>query len=350
MNERPIDCTRNRLRVGSEGAFIAGEPVTYKALGVCPLYLSTGSRVRYLTYEEAIEKGTVTVSEVSEGGSVPELLLKNTGGEKVLVMDGEQLIGAKQNRILNTTVMIAARSKVTIPVSCVEQGRWHFAGVKEMRDSMSPLYAKVRASKSQQVTDNLRSRKVYSSNQGAIWSDIAGRLESDGIPAPTLAMNDHYASRGDELAAFREHFSLDRFKRKETGTMVGAVFTLSGKILGMDAFDKSATLKRQWAKLINSYAIEAVREGDGGAVDVDSVRAFLNKAAEAEMQVFEPPGLGDDVRITGEKVVGSSLVFGNHVIHIYSFNTDEDEDARQGRHTTNMASYQERRQRRSRDR
>lgn len=126
------------------------------------------------------------------------------------------------------------------------------------------------------------------------------------------------------------------------------MFTLSGKILGMDAFDKSATLKKQWAKLINSYAIEAVREGNGGAVDIDSVRAFLGGAAASDMQVFEPPGLGDDVRITGENVVGSSLVFGNHVIHIYAFNTGEDE-MRPGQHSTGIASYREGMRRRSTD-
>lgn len=159
-----------------------------------------------------MEKGTVTVSEVSENGSVPELLLENTGKEKVLVMDGEQLVGAKQNRILNTTVLIAASSKVVIPVSCVEQGRWHFTGERQMRDSIAPLYAKVRASKSRQVTYNLQSRRDYSSDQGAIWGDISSRLESEGISAPTHAMNDHYTSRMRELKAFQEDFSLGKFK------------------------------------------------------------------------------------------------------------------------------------------
>ena len=348
MNEKSIECARARLRVGGEGAFLIGEPIIYKALGVCPLYLLTGSRVRYLTYEEALEKGTVSVSEVGENGSVPELLLENTGKEKVLIMDSEQLVGAKQNRVLNTTVLIAASSKVVIPVSCVEQGRWRFSGEKQMRDSVAPLYAKARASKSRQVNYNLLSRREYSSDQSAIWGEISSRLESEGISAPTHAMDDHYTSRMRELKAFQEQFSLDKFKKVEKGTLVGAAFTLSGKILGMDAFDKSETLRRQWAKLINSYAIEAVREGNGGAVDIESVRLFLGTASASDMQVFEPPGLGDDVRITGEKVVGSALVFGSHVIHIYAFNTDE-EERRQDRHTTRMASYQERMRRRPTD-
>jgi hypothetical protein len=67
-----------------------------------------------LTLAEAGE--AVTIEEVSEGGDVPTVLL----------LDGEELIGAKQNRVLNTTVLVAAHSRLTIPVSCVEQDRWAY--------------------------------------------------------------------------------------------------------------------------------------------------------------------------------------------------------------------------------
>ena len=65
-------------------------------------------------------------------GSVPELLAHNPLDASVLLYDGEELIGAKQNRILNVTVLVAAASETRIPVSCVEEGRWrarsrHFA-------------------------------------------------------------------------------------------------------------------------------------------------------------------------------------------------------------------------------
>ena len=75
------------------------------------------------------------LEEVSEGGSVPQLLVENRGNNRVLFLEGEELVGAKQNRILNTSILVPAKSKIKVPVSCVEQGRWrytskHFASAK----------------------------------------------------------------------------------------------------------------------------------------------------------------------------------------------------------------------------
>src|SRR5690349_21572076 len=105
-----------------------GEPVCHEGLAVFPLFSAEGHGVDYVLSEEALGAGSVTVEEVSEGGSVPNLLVSNGGDTSVLFLEGEELRGAKQNRVLNTTVLIAAGAKTTIPVSCVEQGRWRYRG------------------------------------------------------------------------------------------------------------------------------------------------------------------------------------------------------------------------------
>jgi hypothetical protein len=66
----------------------------------------------------------VVSGAVSEAGSVPELLVKNLAPSPVLILDGEELIGAKQNRIVNLAILVAAGQTLRIPVSCVEAGRW----------------------------------------------------------------------------------------------------------------------------------------------------------------------------------------------------------------------------------
>src|SRR4051812_32141066 len=103
-----------------------GDPARHESLTVFPLFSPPDGSIDYLLSDEAIQAGSVTVEEVNEGGSVPNLLVNNTGDHRVLFLEGEELRGAKQNRVLNTSVLVAAQSKTTIPVSCVEQGRWRY--------------------------------------------------------------------------------------------------------------------------------------------------------------------------------------------------------------------------------
>ena len=109
-----------------------GEPLRFEALTVFPLFADSDSRVEYDLSDEAISSKTLTVEEVGEEGAVPELLVDNKGDVRVLFLEGEELVGAKQNRILNISILVPARTKMKVPVSCVEQGRWayksrHFA-------------------------------------------------------------------------------------------------------------------------------------------------------------------------------------------------------------------------------
>ena len=101
---------------------LTGEPVTHGALAVIPLLAPNLDDPDWFTLEEARDRARVT--EVSEAGSVPFLKVANGADRPLLLLDGEELIGAKQNPVLNTTVLVAAHTEVTIPVSCVEQGRW----------------------------------------------------------------------------------------------------------------------------------------------------------------------------------------------------------------------------------
>src|SRR5918992_1754914 len=100
-----------------------GEPVEHRGIVVCPVFPRRTSRAAYVTLEEALPLG-FRVTEVDEAGAVPELGVENPLEENVLLYDGEELLGAKQNRILNVTVLVAAQSEARIPVSCVEEGRW----------------------------------------------------------------------------------------------------------------------------------------------------------------------------------------------------------------------------------
>ena len=100
----------------------AGDPQVYRNIVIFPMTGTIEGDLDYLTLGEALESRLLTVTEVTAGGSVPELKVTNSADKPVLLLDGEELAGAKQNRVLNTTVLVPAKQSVVIPVSCTEQG------------------------------------------------------------------------------------------------------------------------------------------------------------------------------------------------------------------------------------
>ena len=103
------------------------EPTTHGGLTIFPLTSGLDSDLGYLLLEEGLRKGLVTIREVSEGGSVPELTVENRADLPLLIVDGEELVGAKQNRVANLTMLLPAKKTTIIPVSCVEAGRWSYS-------------------------------------------------------------------------------------------------------------------------------------------------------------------------------------------------------------------------------
>ena len=141
------------LRVGV-GAAHAG-------MTVFPVFASSAAApaLRYRTLEQAIADGAVEVVEQASA-TVPELTLRNKGAVMIFVLDGEEVIGGRQNRIVNASFLIAENSTVTLPVTCVEHGRWH--DVSPRFSSGESMPHAMRLAKHQQVSANLRALRVPS--------------------------------------------------------------------------------------------------------------------------------------------------------------------------------------------
>ena len=104
-----------------------GTKLNHESLTMFPVRTGAESGIAYLSLTEALGAGSARVSEVSQGGSVPELHFENSADLPVLIVDGEELVGAKQNRVANLTILATAKTTTKIPVSCVEAGRWSYS-------------------------------------------------------------------------------------------------------------------------------------------------------------------------------------------------------------------------------
>ena len=69
---------------------------SFKNLTMFPLLAPNGTKPDYLTLEEALDRGFVRITEMDQAGSVPELRLINKDKKKILIVEGEELVGAKQ--------------------------------------------------------------------------------------------------------------------------------------------------------------------------------------------------------------------------------------------------------------
>ncbi len=304
------------------GRLQIGTARTFGGLTVFPL-LSDGPEAAadadpgYLTLDRALEAEVIRISEISEGGSVPTLLLENLGDRPVLLLDGEELAGAKQNRVLNLTILAPANKTITIPVSCVEAGRWrsesrHFSSEDHVMHSLG------RREKLAQVSGSLVNDGCYSSNQGAVWASVEKVRRKYDVASPTSKLSDVYRAKRREMDDFVSAF-------EPVDGQLGAAFVLGGRVRGVELFDRGRTLCDLHGKLVRSWALDAMAQ-DGQAQDLpsaDHVRWVLDEIATAGKDASEHDaiGLGCDVRLSGERLVGSVLAFETRVVHLCAFRT-----------------------------
>jgi len=292
-----------------------GDPIGHLNLTLVPLRGKGHQRLHYVLGADAIEAGALTVTEVNEAGSVPELLAVNSSEEMVLLLDGEELVGAKQNRILNTTVLLKPKSRTRIPVSCVEQGRWHHTSETFAVGGHSP--ARLRARKSRDVSFSLRRLGRAESDQGAVWDEVEQSLDALETPSATRAMHDAVEHRRGALDAY-----VAALPHPEGAS--GVVAAVNGRFAALDLFDSADTLGRVWIRLVEGYAMDAV----AGAAEktkpftAKGVRALLDRLCEIQCQPCPSAGMGEDWRFEGDDVVGHALVVNGDCVQMSAFPND----------------------------
>lgn len=262
----------------------------------------------YLTLDEGLEQGLVEVEEISQSGSVPECRVVNRAERHLLLIEGDELRGAKQNRIVNASVLLEPTSTSTVPVSCIERGRWGYRSEKFSgggRAHGSVLYHVKRS-----VTNSLRETRTYRSDQGAVWKEAAETLASTKTVSGTESLSDAYeATRAevDDLVA-----GLGELE----GATGMAVF-VGRRLQSIELFDRPATLERIRLRLLASVAFESLyRRGkaEDGAAEPD-IEAWLDRLATEPGSVHPSVGLGEHVRIDNEGVAASALVARGRVVH-----------------------------------
>jgi hypothetical protein len=293
-------------------ALTVGRPQAAEALIMIPLSRGAYQPRTYKVLEEAISDETASISEISEAGAVPTLLFENKAARPVLLIDGDTLMGAKQNRTLNLSILIPAGARTEIPVSCVEAGRWSRTS-RHFSPSSDHMYASGRAQMMRDVHCSMESGRGPRADQQGVWRDIDRKMGRMGVTSRTRAMTDIYEQRGRSLDAMAEQL-------KAAPDQVGAIFIVRDRIAGLELFDHPETLALKLPKLVRSYGLDAIDESAAlEPCSIPTSEAFLQGIARAQRTDDPAVGLGVHTRLQGAGLIGSVLVEDGQLIRLSAF-------------------------------
>ncbi len=303
-----------------------GEPRRHGRLEIFPLFALSGEGGDFILLDEALASKAVEVTETSDSGSVPVLKFLSRSPVPVLLLDGEELIGAKQNRILNASILAPAQADMLLPVSCVEAGRWRYS-TNSFQAADHALFAKARARKAARMAAMHVERRAvggstayavarqYDADQHEVWSDVSGKLGRMRVDSASSAISDGYERYGERLREFETALQPVPDQR-------GAAFVLDGRVVGIELLATEAAFRAIYRKLLKSYAFDALEASDVTAPKVPTkadVEAFIARVLGSSMSSAPSAGLGVDVRLAGQGCTGHALVHEEAVLHLAAF-------------------------------
>ncbi|PAY19062.1 hypothetical protein CKO51_13085 [Rhodopirellula sp. SM50] len=237
-------------------------------------------------------------------------MVQNKSDKLVLFLEGEELVGAKQNRVLNTSVLVAAHRKAKIPVSCVEQGRWsHRSTYFGSSGSHSP--SKLRRALKGSVSKSLREAKGHASDQRQVWQEEAAFHASHGVHSKTAAMSDAFES-------FQQRIQSVQSKLGYIEGATGLAVAIGDQVLSLDLFDSPTTCEQVWDRLLTGAIVDSLKLDDldakATATNVDDV---VRSSKDWEWEKREASGEGDEYRSVSDAGDHASVLFYDRVpVHI----------------------------------
>lgn len=291
----------------------------YKSLSVAQFASLPQDSFSCISSARAINSNLIEVKEINDSGSVNNLTVNNLSKEYVFFMDGDILIGAKQNRTLNTSVLLAPNSTISLPVSCVEQGRWRRNSFKfDNSEFISP--SGLRAKKAKDVKDCLQKEEHFYARQEGVWDDVALYSLAADCNSETGNLADVYEDKKSDFDEFTDQFT-------PAGGANGIAVFINKKLLNVEIFNRCDIYKEYFPKLLRGTVMETYMIKPKGD-PVTEAEAFyktselLDKIEELPSEIHKGVGVGEENRFETDKITGFKLRFNEHLIHFTALNLE----------------------------
>jgi len=262
----------------------------------------------YTTLEEAITASTITIEDTR---GVNEVILQNNGNAPIFAIDGEELLGARQNRILNTDIYAEPLQRYTVPVTCIEQHRWH--GEKLFSEAGFTVTPSLRSTLALSVKESLDKKAGYQSNQNLIWNKISQTLKATKVQSLTSSFHDIYKTMGSMVEEIVEDF-------ESIQNAVGFSAYINDEFIAMDIFGTNSLYRKFEKKLLKSYILDGYirkyTKEKGAKIKPEEVIELLSNSAYTKYPACTK---GEELRALQNDIISKIYLIDDNPVHISAF-------------------------------
>lgn len=281
-------------------------------LAVFPLITDASARNEYVALADAHARG-FTVTELEAGASVGDLLVMNPLDVAVLLYEGEEVLGAQQNRTFDRSVLVPAQTKLRVPVSCVEAGRWDGSRHREaLRPALQAAHPELRRRKNVALRASLAAGAEGRADQREVWDVVAATAARMAAPSPTGALNDVFEQRRDELAAAARRIEM------KCG-QVGSLVAIGGRFVVLDYVSDVGAYASLHGRLVAGYALDAATAAPAAPPSLDDARDFLALLLSGDAEPAPTGGAGTGGRFAFGGMGGTTLSLDDELVTLTAF-------------------------------
>ena len=265
---------------------------------------------KYLSFSEAMAKNQVQISEVNKEGLLTKLSVSNKSSDNIIILNGELIIGTqiRQDRIVDSTVLIPGYATVLINTFCGEQYRWSPRLSNKISTSESLYFSSGRANNAADINTKL-------SKQCRIWSEISEKISDFNVKSFTNSVDQIYKKKKVNVEEIVNFFKIP-------SEAVGVALGINHQLVNIDIFSNNCMLQIYLPKIIRSIALDSFKKiSKKSYLKKKDVHRFLRQIHQANKQkrkVVEGT-LGEELQFNSESVAGSILYHKEQTVHFSAF-------------------------------
>ena len=290
--------------------FNVSEPVEKNNITAFFLSSIEKNNNKYLSFSEAIAKNQVQISEVNKEGLLTKLSVSNKSSDNIIILNGELIIGTqiRQDRIVDSTVLIPGYATVLINTFCGEQYRWSPRLSNKISTSESLYFSSGRANNAADINTKL-------SKQCRIWSEISEKISDFNVKSFTNSVDQIYKKKKVNVEEIVNFFKIPL-------EAVGIALGINHQLVNIDIFSNNCMLQIYLPKIIRSIALDSFKKISKKSYlkkkDVHRFLRQIHQANKQKRQVVEG-ALGEELQFNSESVTGSILYHKEQTVHFSAF-------------------------------